>query len=491
MPFLQPVMVVPQSREEGMEENDVFSHLFAIIERYYKEQQSGTFLDYHNPEELANLLQLEGPEGSENWEDLFGWVEKYLRYAVKTNHPSFVNRMWSGASLPTVIGEIVTAISNTSACTYESAPVSTLFENYMIDRMLDIVGFTGGQGQMTTGSSNANMIAMMCARNLHDPAVKEEGVSRGKLVAFVNADAHYSMDRAANILGLGLQQLVRVPVDSRGRMDVEVLAQRLAEVQAQGRQPFFVAATAGTTVRGAFDPIEPLLPLRARYGFWLHVDGAWGGATVLSDTLRRRYLPGLEKADSFTMDFHKMLGSSLICNILMLNRGENMLRSSLAAGDGSYLFRDDGEDGLLDLGPSSLQCGRRVDSLKWFLDWKFYGRAGLAARIERFLELCAYAEQCLGRHPELEQMAPRESFNLCFRYHWPEAEANRFNLALRTRLYQRGVSMIGCAYVEGRLLLRLLITNVSIDEGHVERFFADLVGAGRALAAEWTAVTSG
>ena len=74
---------------------------------------------------------------------------------------------------------------------------------------------------------------------------------------------------------------------------------------------------------------------------------------------------------------------------------------------------------------------------------------------------------------------------------WPEAEANRFNLALRTRLYQRGVSMIGCAYVEGRLLLRLLITNVSIDEGHVERFFADLVGAGRALAAEWTAVTSG
>jgi len=474
-----------------MKEHDVFSQLLAIIEQYYRDQQSGIFLDYHNPAELANLLQLDGPEGSENWENLFGWVEKYLRYAVKTNHPAFVNRMWSGASLPTVIGEIVTAISNTSACTYESAPVSTLFEDYMIDRMLDIVGFTGGQGQMTTGSSNANMIAMMCARNLYDPAVKEEGVSRGRLVAFVSADAHYSMDRAANILGLGLKQLVRVPVDGRGRMDIDILVQSLAEVEAQGKQPFFVAATAGTTVRGAFDPIEPLLALRARYGFWLHVDGAWGGATVLSETLRERYLPGLEQADSFTMDFHKMLGSSLICNILMLNRRQNILRSTLAAGDGSYLFREDGDDGLFDLGPSSLQCGRRVDSLKWFLDWKFYGRAGLAARVERFLELCGYAEQCLGRQPELEQMAPRESFNLCFRYRWPEAEANRFNLALRTRLYQRGISMVGCAYVEGRLLMRLLITNVAIDEGDVERFFTDLVNTGRDLAAEWKAETAG
>jgi glutamate/tyrosine decarboxylase-like PLP-dependent enzyme len=469
-----------------MDEKEIFTRLLAVIDGYLGEQQSGKFLEYRDPNELRDLLQLDGHEGEGDWERIFAWVERYLRYAVKTNHPSFVNRMWSGASLPTVVGEIVTAISNTSACTYETAPVSTLLEQYMLDQMQAIVGFAGGQGQMTTGSSNANMIAMMCARNLHDPMVKEDGLfERRRLFAFVSADAHYSMDRAANILGIGLRQLVKVPVDERGRMDVAALAQGLADCCAQGGLPFFVAATAGTTVRGAFDLIEPLLPLRRQYGFWLHVDGAWGGATVLSERLRPLFLPGLAEADSFTMDFHKMLGSSLICNVLLINGRQDALAQTLSAGDGSYLFRESEDDPSLDFGPASLQCGRRVDSLKWFLDWKFYGQAGLAARVENFLDLCGYAEECVRRRPELEMMAARESFNVCFRYRWPEDAANDFNLALRTRLYRRGVSMVGCAYIAGRLVLRLLITNRTTGPKEIDCYFADLVAEGQALASEW------
>ncbi len=470
-----------------MDEKAVFARLLPILEDYYAGQRSGRFVDYHNPDELRGLLQLDGSGGEGDWERLFDWLEKYLRYALKTNHSSFVNRMWSGASLPAVVGEVVAAISNTSACTYESAPVSTLLEKYMLDQMLEIVGFEGGQGQMTTGSSNANMIAMMCARNLHDPAVKDVGLfGRRRLLAFVSVDAHYSMDRAANILGIGLEQLIKVPVNDRGQMDVTELAERLVDCCKSGSLPFFVAATAGTTVRGAFDPLEPLLALRAQYGFWLHVDGAWGGATVLSERLRPRFLQGLEKADSFTMDFHKMLGSTLTCNVLLLNKRSDALARTLSAGDGSYLFRET-EDELLDFGPVSLQCGRRVDSLKWFLDWKFHGREGLAARVESFLELCRYAEDCVGRYAELEMVVPRASFNVCFRYVRDEASANDFNLALRTRLYQRGISMVGCGYLEGKLVLRLLITNVFIRREDIDGYFADLVVAGREMEAEWQA----
>ena len=470
-----------------MQDEDILSRILTTVELYRREQRSGTFLEYHDPAELGDLLDLEQAEGSEDWQLVFDWVEKYLRYAVKTDHPGFVNRMWSGASLPAIVGEIIAAVSNTSACTYETAPVSTLLETYMIERMLQIVGFAGGQGQMTTGSSNANMIAMMLARNQHDPAARAEGVGRGVLAAFVSAEAHYSMDRAANILGIGLNQLIKVPVDGRGRMDIQKLESSLEEVVGSGGRPFFVAATAGTTVRGAFDPIEPLLTLRSRYGFWLHVDGAWGGATVLSERMRGNFLRGLELADSFTMDFHKMLGSSLTCNVLLLNRQGNLFRQTLSAGDSSYLFRDDDGEGLLDFGPSSLQCGRRVDSLKWFLDWKFYGQAGLAARVERFFDLCRHAEQCVEQHAELELMTPRESFNICFRYRWPEVAANQFNLALRSRLYRQGISMVGCAYIDGRLVLRLLITNVSWTVVDVERYFATLIAAGRQLKLEWPA----
>jgi glutamate/tyrosine decarboxylase-like PLP-dependent enzyme len=467
-----------------MQDDEIFSKLLMTVGQYWRESRSGRFVEYHDPVDLAGLLALGRTEGQQDWQELFDWAGKYLRYAVKTNHPGFVNRMWSGASLPTIVGEVVAAVSNTSACTYETAPVSTLLERYMIERMLEIVGFSGGQGQMTTGSSNANMIAMMCARNLHDPAARLDGVEKGGLAAFVSADSHYSMDRAANILGIGLNQLGKVPVDGHGRMDVQALQVMMEEAVKYGRRPFFVAVTAGTTVRGAFDPIEPLVALRSKYGFWLHVDGAWGGAVVLSERLRGVFLRNLELADSFTMDFHKMLGSSLMCNVLLLNRKDDLLRQVLSAGDGSYLFREEDGEQQLDFGPSSLQCGRRVDSLKWFLDWKFYGQAGLASRVEKFYDLCCHAEKCVERHPELELMAPRESFNICFRYRRPEVEANHFNLALRNRLYQRGISMVGCAYIDGQLVLRLLITNVLWDADDVERYFENLVAVGRQLSVE-------
>ncbi len=469
-----------------MEEKEVFPRLWPIVEDYCDGQRSGRFVEYHAPDELRDLLQLDGREGERDWDQLFDWLEKYLRYSLKTNHPSFTNRMWSGASLPSVVGEIVAAISNTSACTFETAPVSTLMEKYMFQRLLEIVGFRQGQGQMTTGSSNANMIAMMCARNLHDNQARDRGLfGRPELFAFVSAESHYSMDRAANILGIGLDHLIKVPVNGRGQMDAAQLATRLAEVCASGGVPFFVAATAGTTVRGAFDAIEPLLELRQKYRFWLHVDGAWGGAAVLSEELRARYLQGIEEADSFTMDFHKMLGVSLMCNVLLLNTPDDLLASLLAAGDGSYLFRESDEEESLDLGPASLQCGRRVDSLKWFLDWKFHGREGLARRVESFLDLCRYAEECVGRHPELEMVVPRESFNVCFRYRRDGASANDFNLALRTRLHRRGLRMVGCGYIDERLALRLLITNVSSTWQDVEGFFADLIALGREMEAEW------
>lgn len=465
-----------------MNENEIFSRLATVLGSYRTSDKDGKVVDYHSPNELAKILNLHGPEKNEDWETLFEWVEKYLTYSVKTSHPGFLNRMWVGANLPSVVGEMVAAVTNTSACTFESAPVSTLIEKYMIEQMLDLVGFVRGEGQMTTGSSNANMIAMMLARNNSNKKVKTEGLSGQKrLYAFVGADSHYSMDKAVNILGIGTSQLVKVALNKNGEMIPEALRDELEKVIAEGGEPFFVAATAGTTVRGAYDPIEPLVALRKEFGFWLHVDGAWGGATVLSPKLKARYLVGLEDADSFTCDFHKMLGATLMCNILLINKSAQTLGAVLSAGDGSYLFRDEGENEVEDFGTISLQCGRRVDSLKWFLDWKFFGRIGLAKRIEGYLELCEYAESIVVSSEEFEMIAPRTSFNICFRYRVGEQDANDFNIALRTALYQEGISLVGIAYIEEKAVMRLLITNPEATRVDVDNFFARVKEVGHRL----------
>ncbi len=469
-----------------MNSQDIFEKLGKIIGNYFSGQQQGHLVEYLSPDELGKALHLNTLEGDADWQVLFTWVEKYLSYSVKTGHPGFVNRMWSDANLPSVIGEIVAAISNTSSCTYESAPVSTLMEKYMLQKMLDITGFENGEGQMSTGSSNANMIAMMAARNSSREEVKRRGLFAGKeLFGFVNGDAHYSMDKAANILGLGTEHLVKIPVNSSGQMDVVVLEERILAARESGAIPFFVGATAGTTVRGAYDPLPELLKLREKYNFWLHVDGAWGGAVVLSDTLRRHYLEGIEAVDSFTLDFHKMPGTALICNVLLINHRPHLLGSVCGAGDSSYIFREGEKEELYNLGAHSLQCGRRVDSLKWFLDWKFYGQAGFAKRIETYHELCRYAEEIVENTAELEMLVPRESFNVCFRFKAAERYVNEFNLALRTKLYTSGVSLIGYGYIDSQLALRLLITHKNFGRADIVAYFAQLVAVGKILLKEW------
>lgn len=465
-----------------MDDQKVFAHLFKIVDEYFARKRSGQFLDYHTPSDLREILGLERLGKTGDWQEIFDWVEKYLAYSVKTHHPLFVNRMWVGANLPSIVGEMITALTNASACTFESAPVSTLMEKYMIGEMLDLVGFTSGEGQMTTGSSNANMIAMMAARNAANLSIKQAGLfGQRKLFAFVGADAHYSMDRAVNILGIGADQLIKVPLDSMGAMIPLELERAINRVVESGGVPFFVAATAGTTVRGSYDPIDALLPLRASHGFWLHVDGAWGGSAVLSPRLRQLYLRGLSEADSFTWDFHKMLGSTLMCNILLINKRPQSLAYALSAGDDSYLFRSENIGDIEDLGPSSLQCGRRVDSLKWFLDWKFFGREGLAARVEKSLNLCAYAETVISQSAELEMVVPRTSFNVCFRFKVAEEESNAFNLALRTRLYEEGITLVGVAYIEGKLVMRLLVINPETVAADLDTFFQHVIAKGREL----------
>ena len=469
-----------------MEQERIFERLLQIITRYHELRETDPFVEYLDPGDLRQLLQLEDDRGLGNWEELFpGWNSTWPMPS-ETGHPGYVNRMWAGANLPSVVGEMITAITNTSACTYETAPGVDPHGKISAPDNVDLVGFENGTGQMTTGSSNANMIAMMAARNSVSPEIKQWGLfGRPELFAFVNADAHYSMDRAANILGLGTGHLIKIPVDDHGRMSVPSLEQQLAEITASGGLPFFVAATAGTTVRGSYDQLQPLLALRDRYNFWLHVDGAWGGSVIFSDRLQQQFLPDLEQADSFTLDFHKMLGTALMCNVLLFNRRPDILRTVCSAGDESYIFRE-GEDGeIRDLGTQSLQCGRRVDSLKWFLDWKFYGRSGLAERVENYLELCRYAEQQVQQSDELEMVVPRESFNLCFRFRTPaDVSIEPFNLELRERMHRNGRSLVGTGFVNDELVLRLLITNINVGKPQIDDFFRAVIETGRELLAE-------
>ncbi len=476
-----------------MEQEEIIDKFFRLLKNYMSEVKQGSIVKYKQPHELLEILRLDEYKNGAEWPKIFSWIEKYLTYSVKTDHPGFVNRMWVGANLPSILGEMVTAVSNTSACTYESAPVSTLMEKYMLHEMLDLAGFKNSEAQMTTGSSNANMIAMMAARNENLPGVKAKGIFRQKnLTAFVSSDAHYSMEKAANILGIGTENMIKVPVNEMGEMDIGILEENLEKTLSCGSLPFFVAGTAGTTVRGAYDSIEDLIKLKKKFNFWLHIDGAWGGAVLVSDSLKKKYMSGIENVDSLCWDFHKMLGTSLMCNVLMINNHPHTLGRLCSSGDESYIFhkipdKSAGDNNAADinevhdLGAVSLQCGRRVDSLKWFLDWKFFGKKELGRRVEYSLELCRYAESIVKKSDYLKLVVPRNSFNVCFSYKADEKISDKLNLAIRNTLYHDGTSLVGYAYFENRLFLRLLLAGRNLVKKDIDHYFSALINKGKAL----------
>ena len=171
------------------------------------------------------------------------------------------------------MGEVVTALTNSSMYTFEMSPVATLMEKELITKMAKLVGYSAGGGTFVTGGSNGNMLAMLAARYRFAPQSKLKGLSGlSPLVAFISHDAHYSMLKAASQVGIGIEQVKKIPVNEQGQMIAGALEDAILDAQNKGQKPFFVGATSGTTVRGVFDPLEEIGSICSEFDLWFHVD---------------------------------------------------------------------------------------------------------------------------------------------------------------------------------------------------------------------------
>jgi glutamate/tyrosine decarboxylase-like PLP-dependent enzyme len=214
---------------------------------------------------------------------LLAAVDETLESSVRTGHPLFQNQLFAGADPISIGGELLISATNTNVHTYEVAPVFTLVEQAVTEKVAALAGWrAGADGLFTPGGSISNMYGMQLARAAADPDFLTRGASGGKrLVGFVSDDSHYSYAKAARLLGIGSDNLVRVATeDATGKMDLAALDEAVRAVERDANAlPFFVGSTAGTTVRGAFDDLGEISALCARSPspLWHHVDASWGG----------------------------------------------------------------------------------------------------------------------------------------------------------------------------------------------------------------------
>nr|CAD7592325.1 unnamed protein product [Timema genevievae] len=334
-------------------------------------------VEWKSPEELDQVVELGVSAEPLGHDKLLRLVRDTIRYSVKTGHPYFVNQLFSSVDPYGLAGQWLGDALNPSLYTYEVAPVFSLMEEIVLKEMRKLVGFPDGQGDgiFCPGGSVANGYAISCARHHLVPEIKTQGLhGLPRLVLYTSEDAHYSVKKMASFMGLGSDNVYLVKCDSRGKMNTTHLQEQIQRTLDEGARPFMVSATAGTTVLGAFDPLSSISTICKKYGLWFHVDAAWGGGALFSQQ-HKHLLDGIHRADSVTWNPHKLLTAPQQCSTLLL-RHQGVL-SSCHSTSAQYLFQKDKFYNVkFDTGDKHIQCGRRVDVLKFWFMWKAKTRVG-------------------------------------------------------------------------------------------------------------------
>jgi glutamate/tyrosine decarboxylase-like PLP-dependent enzyme len=450
-------------------ENGLLNHTFGLISDYLKRLDDSAVSESLMPEALAKKINFSLGE-SHPEQVLQKLMAQYLESSVKTQHPAFFNQLFSGFDSLAMQADFLSTLTNTTMVTYEVAPVATMMEMSLIKKMLSFTGWTNGDGIMTSGGSNVNMMAILMARNLGFKETKKAGNQGLPFVVFVSEESHYSFSKAMNQLGLGTENLQKIPSDEYGRMIPEKLDLALTSAKNKNQIPLMVAATSGTTVLGAFDSLEEISSVTKKHQVWLHVDGSWGGSFLLSPK-HKHLLKGIEQADSLAWDPHKMLATGVVSSVF-LTKHQGALLQSQGGGGEEYLFHHNDHE-QYDLGAASLQCGRRVDAFKVWLMWKALGDVGMSRRVEELRKLTLFAKEEIKKRPMLELLYEPEGLNICFRYRYPQ-NPNEKNLKLREALLASGKTMVNFSSRHNVTFLRLVIANPKTTEKHLTQFI-DLV----------------
>lgn len=448
----------------------VWTDLLEIIETYLKENKSKDtpVVNYRSGNDLKKELNLTLSEEPCEYDGILSEVKNYLKYGVRTSHPQFNNQLSADIKFESLMGDLISSVGNVTMATFEMSPVATLMEAKLVEEINRLIGFKDGDGIMLTGGSNANLMAIHCAREKFDPTVKNKGNQAREFAIFVSEEAHYSHKKAVMVMGLGIDNLILVKADSLGKMIASDLDMKIEEAKQAGKTPLMVCSTAGTTVFGAFDPLDEINVITKKHKLWHHVDGAWGGAVMFS----KKYIglmKGIEDVDSYTFDAHKLMGTGLITSFFT-TRHKTILSEANSGGGSQYIFHDY-ENSDFDTGRKSIQCGRQVDSLKLWLLWKSEGHRGMEDFVNRQYEKQSHLVAMINENPRLQLIKDPEFLNVCFQVIPKDksVDINEFNLNLRFKLMKEGKFMTNFSRTnDGTIFFRHIFANANAENHHTD-----------------------
>jgi aromatic-L-amino-acid decarboxylase len=424
------------------------------------------------PGQVAAGLPEEPPESPEPLDRILDDYRARIEPNVTHwNHPGFLAYFAITGSGPGIVGETLAAGLNVNAMLWRTSPAAVELEARVCDWLRRMMGLPAGfSGHINDTASSSSLVALAAARHrLPGLDIRVRGLAGRSdlppLVIYASDQAHSSIDKSAIVLGIGQENVRKVPTDEAFRMSVPALEEAIARDRAAGRLPMAVVATAGTTSTTSVDPIEPIAEICRREGIWLHVDAAYAGSAAICPELRAQ-MPGLGLADSLVVNPHKWLFTPVDCSVLYV-RDPALLRDAFSLIP-EYLRTDEPVTNPMDLG---FQLGRRFRALKLWMVIRAFGVSGLQESIR---EHCILARELAGRieaHPGFELAAPVPFSTVCFRALQPGSspeEQDRLQHRVVERVNAAGPFFLSPTALRGRTTLRVAIGNLRTTREHMD-----------------------
>jgi aromatic-L-amino-acid decarboxylase len=414
------------------------------------------------PGDLVDSLPRSAPEEGESFDLIMRDFESKIMPAVTHwNHPAFFAYFACTGSTPAIVGEMLSAALNTNGLHWMTSPAVAELEQVTLGWLRQWLGLPEDFfGIIYDTASVSSLHALAAAREMADPDARVNG-SRPNLVLYTSEQSHSSIEKGAIALGIGQNNVRKIPADSDYRMRPDVLQELIEQDRASGKKPFCVVATVGTTSSTSVDPVAAIVDIAEKHKLWVHVDAAYAGtAAVLPEC--RHFFQGVERAHSFVVNAHKWLFTPVDLSAFYTRRPDILRRAFSLVPEYLRGAEDPRAVNLMDYG---IPLGRRFRALKFWFVLRYFGRE----RIQQFLRAhIRWAKEfgaSVDADPRFERVAPVPFSVVCFRYKGTDQQ----NAELLEHANATGKVFLSHTVLDGRYVLRLAIGNLGTTRSDVEQ----------------------
>jgi len=422
-------------------------------------------LNWHAPEDERTYWNGFLAHGNES--ELFAQI---LKRTTSVHNPKCIGHQVTPTAPITALTAMMSGLLNNGMAIYEMGMAPSAMERIVTDSLCKKIGYdTNSRGFLTSGGTLANLTALLSARKaILKNDIWNDGHSQS-LGIMVSEEAHYCVDRAAKIMGLGEKGIIKIPATEDFKMDTALLENEFQKAKENGIEIFAIVGSAPSTATGVYDDLKTIATFAQKNALWFHVDGAHGGAAIFSEKYKHTLL-GIEHADSVVIDGHKMMMLPTITTALLFKNGNHSYATFSQKAD--YLLVQSDDEDWYNKAKRTFECTKTMMSIHWFTMIKLFGEGIFEEYVTLLYDMGKSFGEIIEKEPHFELGVQPDSNIICFRYVDSNLELNTLNAVnekVRQELLEDGEFYIVQTKLRGIHYLRCTVMNPFTTVVHFQK----------------------